>query len=592
MQVSFLIPVYNTDPAVLTLCVNSALKAAADHHQVVIVDDASRNPETLAFLERCDRAGLANLKMIRAADNAGVSHALNLAAAEASGDFLAPVDHDDVVVSQGFAQMLRCLQYHRASWVYSDEIQVDANGFLIRRMYKPDYSPQLLRSLMYINHLQLFSQELFRKVGGYREGFEGSQDHDLALRMSEAVEPVHAETIAYHWRILEETQSRSGEQMDTKTIDRSQQALREHFSRMGQQASVEPVLLRRHPDSAPEPIGVYQSRLKPQHPFAVSIVIPCRLGTRKVVDGTELILLEHCLHALSQSIVSSGKQQDVCADVEIVLVLNHEDDAGEAKTLIDRFGFDGIAICDEPGFDFARKCNLGAQKASGEILVFLNDDTDMQSPGWIEGVASLLEEEDVACVGGMLQNADRTVQSCGDNVGRDSAVHYAPHPDADNVGDAMHRYLADHETTSVSGAFLCCRRSTFEDLNGFSEAFPNSFQDVDFCLRARARGMRCITAPGIRLLHFESATRDAEVDFSTLSALRSFHGPGLAGKDRYALWRYQPIYFSIFSYNGLKFRAYLIARIFVRVARRVEKALTTRPRCWRGVLKKSEYRVR
>ena len=169
--------------------------------------------------------------------------------------------------------------------------------------------------------------------------------------------------------------------------------------------------------------------------------------------------------------------------------------------------------------------------------------------------------------------------------------HYAPHPNADNVGDAMHRYLADHETTSVSGAFLCCHRSTFEDLNGFSEAFPNSFQDVDFCLRARARGMRCITAPGIRLLHFESATRDAEVDFSTLSALRSFHGPGLAGKDRYALWRYQPIYFSIFSYNGLKFRAYLLARIFVRAARRVEKALTTRPRCWRGVLKKSEYRV-
>jgi GT2 family glycosyltransferase len=223
--------------------------------------------------------------------------------------------------------------------------------------------------------------------------------------------------------------------------------------------------------------------------------------------------------------------------------------------------------------------------------VFLNDDTEMQTSGWLHDVASLLEEEDVACVGGMLQNADRTVQSCGDNVGRDSAVHYAPHPNADNVGDAMHRYLADHETTSVSGAFLCCRRSTFEDLNGFSEAFPNSFQDVDFCLRARARGMRCITAPGIRLLHFESATRDAEVDFSTLSALRSFHGPGLAGKDRYALWRYQPIYFSIFSYNGLKFRAYLLARIFVFAARRVEKALTTRPRCWRGVLKKSEYRV-
>ncbi|MBT3973395.1 MAG: glycosyltransferase, partial [Acidiferrobacteraceae bacterium] len=212
MQVSFLVPVYNTDPAVLTLCVNSVLKAAADRHQVVIVDDASDREETRAFLSRCSEARLANLKLLRNDSNAGVSFALNQAAAVASGDLLAPVDHDDVVVSQGFAQTLRCLDYYQASWIYSDEIQVDANGFLIRRMFKPDYSPQLLRSTMYINHLQVFSRELFERVGGYREGFEGSQDHDLALRMSEQVEPVHAETVAYHWRILEQTQSRSGEQ--------------------------------------------------------------------------------------------------------------------------------------------------------------------------------------------------------------------------------------------------------------------------------------------------------------------------------------------------------------------------------------------
>ena len=591
MQVSFLIPVYNTDPAVLTLCVNSVLKAAADHHEVVVVDDASRNPKTLAFLERCDRAGLANLKLIRTAANAGVSHALNLAAAEASGDFLAPVDHDDVVVSQGFSQMLRCLRYYRASWVYSDEIQVDANGFLIRRMYKPDYSPQLLRSLMYINHLQLFSRELFAGLGGYREGFEGSQDHDLALRMSEAVEPVHAETIAYHWRILEETQSRSGERLSSKAVDSGQQAIEEHFSRLGLAAGVEPVLFKRPQSKGPESVGVYRSHRRAERMPTISIVIPCKLGTVQIVGGDEIKVLPHCLKRVSE-IVAESQVSSERPSLEIVLVINHEDDLEEANHMIDFYGLAGFSVRDDPGFDFARKCNLGAQNASGEILVFLNDDTYFQTEDWQDQVVSLLQEKDVACVGGMLQNADGTVQSCGDNVGRDSAVHYAPHPQSDNVGDPMHRYLADHETTSISGAFLCCRRSTFEDLNGFSEAFPNSFQDVDFCLRARARGMRCITAPGIRLLHFESVTRDAEVDFATLSALRSFHGPGLAGKDRYALWRYQPIYFSIFSYNGLKFRAYLLARIFVRVARRVEKALTTRPRCWRGVLKKSEYRVR
>jgi len=590
MQVSFLIPVYNTDPAVLTICVNSALKAAGDHHQVVMVDDASDRVETLAFLDRCKSAGLANLKLVRNSLNAGVSHALNLAAAEASGDLLAPVDHDDVVVTQGFSQTLRCLKYHHAQWVYSDEIQVDANGFLIRRMYKPDYSPQLLRSLMYINHLQLFSRDLFDRVGGYREGFEGSQDHDLALRMCEQVEPVHAEAIAYHWRILDQTQSRSGEQMSSHTIDHSQQALREHFSRLGQEASVEPVLFSRRRGSVPELIGVYRAHRLPERVPMISIVIPCKLGTTQIVHGNEIEVLPHCLKRLGE-ILPKNQSYSGSGSVEMVIVTNHDDYLDKADHMLGFYGLAGFSIRDDPGFNFARKCNLGAKKAHGDILIFLNDDTFFQTEDWLGQVVSLLQDDDVACLGGMLQNANLTVQSCGDNVGRDSAVHYAPHPDAETVGDAMHRYLADHETTSVSGAFLCCRRSTFEALDGFSEAFPNSFQDVDFCLRARARGMRCITAPRIRLLHFESATRDAEVDSGTLSALRSFHGPGLAGKDPYALWRYQPIYFSIFSYNGLKFRAFLLARVFVRAARRIEKALTTRPRCWRGVLKKSEYRV-
>jgi len=590
MQVSFLVPVYNTDPAVLTLCVNSVLKAAADRHQVVIVDDASDREETRAFLSRCGEAKLANLKLLRNDSNSGVSFALNQAAAVASGDLLVPVDHDDVVVSQGFAQTLRCLDYYQASWIYSDEIQVDANGFLIRRMFKPDYSPQLLRSTMYINHLQVFSRELFERVGGYREGFEGSQDHDLALRMSEQVEPVHAETVAYHWRILEQTQSRSGEQLSAQTVDHGQQALREHFARLQHEATVEPVLFRRRPDSQLEPVGVYRCRILPAAMTTVSIVIPCKLGTKRMINGQNIELLAHCMERLGETL-SSSRPYIANISSEVVVVTNHEDDLDKANHMISYYGLEGFSIQDEDGFDFARKCNLGARHAKGDILVFLNDDTVFETEGWITEVVSLLQQEDVACVGGMLLNADLTVQSCGDNVGRNSAVHYAPHPSADNVGDAMHRYLADHETTSVSGAFLCCRKSTFNELDGFSRAFPNSFQDVDFCLRARSRGLRCITAPGIRLLHFESATRDAKVDFETLSALRSFHGPGLAGTDRYALWCYQPIYFSVFSYNGLKFRAFLLARVFVRAARRVEKALTRRPRCWRGVLKKSEYRV-
>ena len=164
MRVSFLVPVYNTDPAILALCVNSVLKAANDYHEVILVDDATDRDDTKAFLQRCKDADLDNLQILHNRENAGVSFSLNAAATSASGEFLSPVDHDDVVVSQGFHQMLRSLRYHAAPWAYSDEIQVDAKGFLIQRLYKPDYSPQLLRSLMYINHLQIFSKTIFEKL--------------------------------------------------------------------------------------------------------------------------------------------------------------------------------------------------------------------------------------------------------------------------------------------------------------------------------------------------------------------------------------------------------------------------------------------
>ena len=181
MRVSFIVPVFDTEVDVLRLCVNSVLKAAGHEHEVVLVDDASRRLETRAFVDRCADSGIENLVVLRNAENSGVSYTLNSAASAATGSVFAPVDHDDVVVSQGFEQLLRCARYHDSAWTYSDEIQVDAKGFLIRRMFKPDYSPQLLRSTMYINHLQIFSQELFERVGGYRLGFEGSQDHDLSL---------------------------------------------------------------------------------------------------------------------------------------------------------------------------------------------------------------------------------------------------------------------------------------------------------------------------------------------------------------------------------------------------------------------------
>jgi GT2 family glycosyltransferase len=324
----------------------------------------------------------------------------------------------------------------------------------------------------------------------------------------------------------------------------------------------------------------------------VSIIIPCKIGTVTIANDVELKVLEHCLQSIRNTLPVITNHTLESPPIEIVLVLNHDDDLAAGRHLISHFNLEGVVIRDEKGFNFARKCNLGARQSSGDILVFLNDDTAFMTTGWTSHVISLLEEDDVACVGAMLLNADQTVQSCGDNIGRNSAVHYVPNTSASSVGDMMHRYIADYETTSVTGAFLCCRKDTFIDLDGFSAVFPNSFQDVDFCLRARANGLRCIISPHVRLLHFESVSRNPNVDTATLWTIRKIHQSVMSNVDPYAFYRYEKSKVSFFTRTGL--RHYMI-RLYIAMRRAafiILVWLKPGPQHPRKILEKSEWRIR
>ena len=359
MRTSFLIPVYNTDLAILRLCINSVLKAAGDEHEVIVVDDASSGAETREFLSRCKTSGIANLKVLRNSENNGVSYSLNKAAHAATGVLYAPVDHDDMVVAPGFQQMMRYQVYYGLSWAYSDEQQITFKGFPKLHMYKPCYSPQLLRSVMYINHLQLIPKHLFELVGGYREGFEGSQDHDLALRLSEQATPIHVDVVAYLWRRASITHSVEHGRIGELSIKASQRSLEEHFARLGLSATVTPHQLRPSHDLPAQPTGTFISRIQPALVPKVSIIIPCKLGTAAKIKENTIVVLEHCLQSIRRSIPESDIPTAESPDVEIILVLNHSDDSQEADRIIQKFGLQGVSICDEPGFNFARKCNLG-----------------------------------------------------------------------------------------------------------------------------------------------------------------------------------------------------------------------------------------
>ena len=542
MNISFVVPVYNTNYQILRVCINSILNFLDKENELIIVDDASNSPETIAFLNSCKSVSGYNIKLLNNLENNGVCYSLNKGINESTCDFIIPVDHDDLVIPNGIKVAIKHQQYFGAPWLYTDEIQVDEKGYFIRYLTKPSYSKTLLQSNMYINHLQMFSRHFVNKIGRYREGLEGSQDHDLALRMSQLKEPCHVPAIGYHWRITQTTQSRQIGLVTKKTIEASQKALHDHFSNDNKTISV---------TNTRRDLSVYKIRIVPKSLHKISIIIPSKLGTRRTIRGISTILLENCLKSIKNTLPKPDCYFTVVPEIEIILVINKGDDIDAANHIIYNSGLIGSSVTDKESFNFSRKCNLGAQICNGDILIFLNDDTEFISNDWAKDVVSLLLEDDVACVGGMLLNEDGTVQSCGDNVSLNAATHYNPNPSPDNEGDPFHRYHADHETTSVTGAFFCCRKKTFWSLDGFSETFSNSFQDVDFCLRSRKQGYRCLTSPHIKLFHFESSTRDAKVDDETLLSLRSFHKDTISNKDDYSLWAYQPVRVSLWSLAGI-----------------------------------------
>ena len=155
----------------------------------------------------------------------------------------------------------------------------------------------------------------------------------------------------------------------------------------------------------------------------------------------------------------------------------------------------------------------------------------------------------------------------------------------------MHRYISDHETTSVTGAFFCCRKDTFETLNGFSLAFPNSFQDVDFCMRASSQSLRCIVSPHVRLLHFESVTRNPVVDFATLTALRNLHAPAIASVDPFAMHRYEKINVPVFTFTGIRYYLARFKYLLKLIVGTLAVHMTPGPRHPRGVLNKKEWQI-
>lgn len=484
--ISVLLPVYQTPERWLRRCLDSVIHQVYPHWQLCVVDDASPDPRVMQLLDDYARKD-ARITVMRRPTNGHISQASNSALGLAKGDYVALLDHDDELRPHALLEMAEAIVADPlAHLLYSDEDKIDVQGRRFDPYFKPDWDPDLLRSQNYVCHFTCIRTDLVRDVQGFREGFEGSQDHDLILRCVERLRPDqihHIPKVLYHWRAIPGSTALTRDAKD-------------YASSAGAKA-VDQHLHRCHPGARAQELSHGHYRIRwplPSPPPKVSLIIPTR-------DKVELLRM--C--------VESILERTTYPDFEIVVVDNQSSDAKAISYLAELETTDRVRVVryDAP-FNYSAINNRAVGHASGDVVGLVNNDIEVITPDWLEEMVSHALRPDIGAVGAMLYYPNDTIQHAGVVLGvHGVAAHlYAGLP----RGYPGHggRARVAQELSAVTGACLLVRRDLYEQLGGLDESLQVAFNDIDFCLRLREAGYRNIWTPFAEMYHHESASRGVE----------------------------------------------------------------------------------
>jgi GT2 family glycosyltransferase len=492
---SVVTPVFDTPADVLAATLRSVRSQSFGDWELCLVDDCSSEPHVATMLERAQHED-GRIRVLRREVNGGIVAASNDALAMAQGEFVALLDHDDELHPKALERVAAAVAAHpEADYVYTDEDKIDSAGRPSGPFFKPDWSPERMRTQMYTCHLSVLRRRLVEEVGGFDQEYEGSQDWDLVLKVTERARRVlHVPEVLYHWRTLETSTAGGGEEAKPWAFEAGTRAVQAHCERIGLPARAERDL---------EVPGVYHLRPRLQREPLVSIVIPTAGGSREI-RFEKVVLVEHCL----RSIVETSTYENY----EIVCVTDGELDPALEDRLRGIAGDRLRFVPFEGEFNFSAKINRGAVHSAGERLLLLNDDMEVVSPDWIERMVMYLELEPVGAVGGRLILEDGRLQHVGilfENAGYPGHIHHGFSPGFRGYSNNV---LVAQNYLAVTAACLMTTREAFEEVGGFSTTFPNNYNDMDFCLKLRTTGRRVVYDPDTVLYHFESSSRENEVE--------------------------------------------------------------------------------
>jgi GT2 family glycosyltransferase len=488
--VSIVVPVWHPDAAHFQAAIDSVLAQDDGDWELILVADGPQPQDVQALLAADDP----RIKVIERSAQGGIVAATNDGLEVAQGEFIGFLDNDDTLAPRAVAACREvAARWPDVDVMYSDEDKLDEQGYRTQPFHKPAWSPERLLCQMYLGHLCVYRRTLVEDVGYLRQEFNGSQDFDLALRTTErARRIVHIPEVLYHWRMApESTALNQGAKM--WAFDAGVAAVQDALDRRGIPASA-----NMH-SSWPgivclDPAGKQVDR--------VSIVILTG-GGRRVVRGAEVVLVEQAV----ASVVAETSHDNY----EIIVVFDRTS-TEELITRVEAVGQGKVRSIRNPkAFNYSEGNNIGASYATGDLLVFLNDDTEVITPDWLERLLLFSSFEGVGAVGTRLEYSDGRIQHAGVAARGGGPSHQYVGYANDHPGE-FGALAVTRNVIGATGACLAVRTERFGEVGGFTTALPLNFNDVDFCLKFIRNGYRNVVDMRTRLVHHESSTRKDHVD--------------------------------------------------------------------------------
>ncbi len=484
---SILLPTYKPLMSDFVAAVESVIYQTYQNWELIIVDDGGKAPEISRRMDAFAEAD-SRIRCIRRQKNVGIAKATNVAIEAARGDWIVFFDHDDVLVDVALEVMLRAAREEGALMLYSDEDKVDSAGYFMEPNFKPDWNYRYVLGCNYVCHLLVVKTEVIRKVGVLRSDYDGAQDHDYILRISETIphdKIHHVAEMLYHWR---KTPNSTASDISNKgyAVQAGVNAVSDHLMRIGREAKVESI----------NNLTIYGVEFAAVGTPSVAIVIPFK---------DEIDTTRNCLDTILETTAYDN--------YEIILVDNwsttHE--ARDFRDDVSAMARVRVMVVEEE-FNYSRLNNLAVASTDAEYVVFMNNDVFVTEPNWLGRMLGEMSDPAVAMVGAKLLYPSGGVQHAGVLVGvHGVAAHMHAGIPADDYG-FIGRARLSQEFTAVTAAMMLVRRSVFDEVGGFDEVkLKVAYNDVDLCLKVRDGGYKIVWNAETIAEHHESLSRGSDM---------------------------------------------------------------------------------